>query len=354
MRHLSSHHVRPIVAVAAAAFAVACGPPTAVQDTPPVTTQPTPPTPTVAVGDQVAAHFLETVTGSGLRRWDTDRVTFAWSGTPSDADRRVLVATFAALDAVDGLPELVGDGEPADVPIHVVPPAEWPDALGDLFGAVHYVHASGLAGTRFVGGRLTAAAVVVDATSDQTLRSRTLVHELFHALGVGYHSCPTGVGYGGPDATPGWAVPEIDLAILRLTYDRRLPAGADADELRARLAVQAGTGPGCDPAVFETVVGPSGGLLWCRTTDEPVRPCQAAVDNPFGGPVPDAPVVAWLSGDTISDFDPSRYRAFSFEGRRVLCELPAVTARARCQETDGSSVDRVDWWTAGEFLYRDP
>jgi hypothetical protein len=310
----------------------------------------------VAVGDEVAGHFLQTVADAGLRRWELDRVSFGWRGAPTAIDRRVLEDTLDVLRSVDGLPELVvmGDDQPADVPIHVVAPEAWADALGDLYGDVHTEDVGGLAGTRSVDGRLEAAAIVVDATAEQTRRSRTIVHELFHALGVGHHDCATGIVYGGEDATPGWAVPDLDLAVVSLTYDRRLPAGLDADELAERLDRRAGEGPRCDPPTFRTVLGPGGLVLWCSTAPTPAQPCQRAADNASGGPVPGAPTVSWLSGDSLSDYDPTRFQAFSLDGQRILCELPGGGGRAPCQVTDGAVVERADWWTDGEYLYDSP
>jgi hypothetical protein len=321
---------------------------------PPATTEAPPEV--VAVGEEAGRAFLATIAEAGLRRWEQAEVRFAWHGSPTAVDRRVLADALGSLGALPGLPRLVvvADGGPAEVAVHALPVDQWDATLGDSYGHHDVTDAGGLAGTHSVDGRLVDAAVVVDADAHQTQRSRTIVHEVFHALGVGHHDCPSGIVYGGSDATPGWHPTELDLTVLALTYDRRLPAGISAGGAAGRLDLRPGEGPTCPPARYRTVAGPEG-VLWCAEGPEAVQPCQRAEDNPHGGPHPGAPAVAWLEGEALSDHDPRTHLAFSFEGSRVLCERPTGAARSPCQRTEtGTTVGAADYWTDGQFLYPDP
>lgn len=321
------------------------------QEPAPTTTTP------IVVEKAVADAFVETITDAGLRRWANPEVAVSWFGTPTAADRRVLDETISWLSAQPGAPRLyvVADNTYSPITIHAVTTAEWPALLGNVGengSTFDQVDAAGITTAEWSErGTMSSAVIVLDRTAAQVQRNRTIAHELMHAIGIGHHSCPAGLVFGGDDYDPSWKPNQFDSQIVQLTYDERLTPGTAGAVVNAALQRSSTNTAACPEVKWETVRSADGTLLWCEN-QQPVSSCQTATDNDQGGPLPTAAVVAWVKDGQLYDYDPRTHLTFSFEGKRVLCEIPTDSKRSPCQVTEtGSKVEQTDWWTDGELLY---
>jgi hypothetical protein len=299
--------------------------------------------PTVSVA--VAGAMEEAAANDGLVRWVRDTVTVAVSGQPTPRDLEVLDATIDELRATTALDlRRSVDADPS-ITVLFAPRAQWPtepEEAGHVLGVTH--------ATWEGDGHLRHADVAVDSTIGQAARNQTIVHEMVHALGLGHVTCVSSVIYGGPDGAPTWDLSPLDQSLVTTWYDPALPTGAPAAEVGALLDVQPG-GPACEPQAVEAAETDDG-TIWCEVTTGS-QPC-VLVDGL--GPEPTVPLDAdrWAVDGVVYDHDPERYGAFSFEGRRLLCEL-AGRERRPCQFTDGPGpLTGVDAWTDGELVYDEP
>ena len=308
-------------------------------------------------GAAVTKAFLETISATGIRRWETSPVTIAWAGTPTLADRRVLDEMVAWVNTIPEAPHLVvtSDGTTdALINIHAVARSKWPSLLGKQGGQFDTVDAVGVTTAEWSErGVMQHATVVIDAYTEQVQRNRTISHEVMHALGIGHHTCAGGIVYGAADYDPTWKPGVFDGSIIALNYDTRLATGASESVAQGAIQI-GGTEIGCPAVNFSSVRSTTNTWLWCQATGE-VRACQESGDTPNGGPLEGATPIAWVKNGTIFDYDPRLYVTFAYDNQRVLCEIPPEGKRAPCQVTQtGNSVLQADWWTDGHFLHKTP
>ena len=304
------------------------------------------PSPNLGTSTDVKKAFVETLSDRGLRRWEKTEVTYTWAKGATAQDRLVLAELVSWLNTIESMPD-VREATPdveADVVLRSINRSEW-GSYDKTPGS--YDGASGVTIAEWDGrGRMTRAEVLVDATNAQSQRNRTIVHEFMHALGVGHHSCPSGLVYGAGDFDPEWRTTEFDRQILVLTYYQGFRTGQTASDLAMRIE-ETSKEPKCGSPAFETVEAEEN-LLWCLR-GEGVRPCQTANDqvppNVAGTPS------AWVKEDVVYSYDPSLYIAFQTDEGRVLCKKPN-NGRGDCQVTEGSFVATPTLWTDGETLYR--
>ena len=311
------------------------------------------PLPPVTAGQAATKAFLETIATTGLRRWNGNNIHISWFGAPTESDRRVLADTAAWVAAIPGAPGMTvsEDGDTtADITIHAVTTNEWPALLG-AGSTFDSVDAAGVTTAEWAeDGVMQHATIVLDVAADQVQRNRTISHELMHALGIGHHSCAGALVYGKADYDPRWTGGRFDAAIVELTYDKRLHTGLH-DTQAATIIQPGGEEIPCPEVTYESVRSTSGDLLWCKATGD-IRDCQKAADSTAGGPTDGAEVVSWVKNGQLFDYDPSKYVTFSYDGKRILCELPDGGKRTPCEATEtGHTVERVDWWTDGKLLH---
>jgi hypothetical protein len=340
-------------------------------------------------GPGTEAAFTELRRGEGGRivRWERQVVTVAVAGEVTTTDMETLAVALRGLSSVAGVPRLeLVDGANGDVDVNFLTKQRWGEKIANLVvgedvdGQARYVHEDGV---------IREATVVVDSSSSQLQRNRTIVHELLHSLGLGHHSCRGALLYGGAEYDPRWELREYDTVLLEAWY--REHAGIPS----------VGRDLPCPEVAWDSVLF-EGNVLWCRTDGRECYP----VDEQAGVRTSEAPL--WLGDDgTISDYDPERYTRFStedgevlcrteadtygyqgcrlgarsevsdpdrwlgdgtvydyhpgthivrlFEGRRLLCEKPATQPgpRTPCQYTDGAVLTGIDLYTDGQYVYPD-
>jgi hypothetical protein len=312
----------------------------------PETTAADAPTPGPGVSAAAAQALADAATESGLVRWAGPEVTIAVAGTPTDRDIEVLDAAVAELASATGL-DLQRVDAGADVTVTFAPRAEWTlDAEPPESG-----HALGVTRARWGGdGLLRGADVAVDSTIGQAARNQAIVHELVHALGLGHIACATSIVHGTPAGAPGWVLTPLDREVLGAWYDADLATGSSAEELTGTLEV-VDDGVACEPQAF-VAAETAEGTIWCEPTLGP-SPC-VRVDGLGPAPLPPVAAEVWMVDDVVYDHDPTRYEVFTFEGRRLLCEL-GDGARRPCQFTDGPGpLTGADVWTDGTSVHRSP
>ncbi|HEX9260507.1 MAG TPA: hypothetical protein VF855_13290, partial [Acidimicrobiales bacterium] len=306
----------------------------------------------VVVGADVAAA-LRQIAQDGLRRWPQTTLTVAWHGTVTPFDRKALEGFLQWVTSIPGVPAigLGADNGDADIDLFVLPKEQWVPIVGDLPPDTSAT--TGLTRSRFTDeGVMRGADVVIDSTSDQATRNLTIGHELLHALGMGHHDCAGGLLYGGRDGSPSWTPEPFDTALVALTYERTIPVGSSADSVAARLTVT-GNEPPCPVARYGRVRSPQGELLWCVRGVDPA-PCYL----PSGDAEPDEsrPPASWLSNETLTVYDPSRYVTVTTPDGPALCEVPKPRRRrSPCQRGENlATITRVDFWSDGTTIYPRP
>ena len=333
-------------------------------------------------GTRRAFDELRADEGGRIVRWQTTDVTVTTVGDPTVVDLATLSGLARELSGIPGVPRLVTTRDTnADIVVHFLPKRLWrsvlPDAKIDdaIDGQARYVQ---------VDGTITEASVIVDAESSQTQRNRTIVHEILHAYGLGHHSCPGGILFGGAEYDPAWRLGEYDQVLLAAWYaTHRGEPDLDVDIP-------------CPVVRWDTVTF-DGTLLWCATDDDECYPVDERVGavtdaGPAGwrrnGAISvydpdlytaftneDVPVLCrvgegiqpcetgaqrevvnpdrWYDGQFLYDHDPGTHVVFVLDGRRLLCRIPSGT-RAPCQYTDGVELTATDLYTDGESVYDTP
>jgi hypothetical protein len=325
--------------------------PTVATTAPPTGTALVPP-PEGGISAGVASTFLDMLSIDGpVRRWAKPSITLSWRGAPTQEDRDTLNQSLFWLAQVPGVPQiqLEADGSPADVVVHAAPKDQW----GSIFGGGEVgAEVYGFTETEWVEGRgLRSAVVAVDSAAPQSLRNRTIGHELYHALGHGHTTCRGSLMYGGGNGDLRWLPSTFDVELLEVLYRADVPQGAGADTALANVAV-GGNDPGCPAPQFSAVRAPDGTALWCEVTPDPRR-CH--IPQPGIQPTPGAEPAYWLSAGLLTLYDPTRFVAYTTSDGEVLCELPRPNERVPCQVgVDLRTVERADLWTDGLQLYDKP
>lgn len=333
---------------------------------------------------------------SARPRWKISQVSVAFATAPTAEDKAAFASLNDSLRTLAGVPAFSAVSSGADVTVYFLPKSRWAEI--DM-ATSEMATINGYTRTSYQDGRLLEAVIVVDSALDQTLRNKTLVHELVHALGLGHHSCAGGMMFGGSTYDPSWFFNAYDLTMLEAWYSD------DPNRVLKPLPC---------PAIQWDVVRAStetgNMVLWCQkaTPDAPAAPVQSCFEvSPISGPLqtpeqawfraadggvsahdPErfmrvqleqqrylcekptsskryAPCErdgrrtvsrtdAWFDGNKLTVYDPERYVAFSFEGRRLLCEKPTPSVPyAPCQFTEGSAVSTVDLYTDGTKVYEE-
>jgi hypothetical protein len=304
----------------------------------------------LTVSHDVKSAFMEAVADNGVRRWESTDVRVAWEGPQSSTDRRTLDDTISWLATIDGVPRLTVVSGEAEIVVHRAKRAEWPTLLGET---EPHDSADGVTVTKWgPSGALKNATIVLDDTSAQHQRNRTIIHEIIHALGLGHHSCAGGLVYGGGDYSPVWEPTTFDTALVATLYNSALKPGEKPQDVASKL-IGSMEGPACPAVLWQSVTVRDGvdGDLWCQVGADP-RLCQRALGS--HGPAIDAEVVAWLQQGTAYDHDPERFITFRLDGERVLCEKPAGAARTPCEQTNDNTIEVPTMWTDGVELYATP
>lgn len=305
------------------------------------------------VGRDVRTAVLESVSSSGVHRWEKKSVTVSWVGEESSTDRAVLENTAEWVTSATGvLVEVITSeksGSDADITVHNIPKSEWSQVL---HSESTHEDADGVAQARWGNnGALQSVVVVLNSQAPQSSRNRTIAHEMLHAMGMGHHSCQGGLAYGGADLNPVWEPTAFDVQVLQTTYSQNLRTGESAESAGEWL-VEDGNANGCPEMLYETIRSADDGVdVWCRVGEEPLECSEADVSR---GPGEDLEVVRWFKEGVLYEYDPLRYVAFSLDGERVLCEIPGGVSRSRCQKTSGREVTSPDLYTDGKELFEEP
>lgn len=356
----------------------------------PVTTSAPKPVSTLpaAVGDNgpnTVAAFVELrdEEDGEIVRWWESRLTVTVAGQPTPTDLHTLERYIESVAEVEGAPRLeLVTAVDADIVVHFLPKDRWREVIGE---AVVGVDVDGQARYLQVDGDITEVTVVVNSASSQLQRNRTIVHEMLHAYGLGHHSCPGGLLYGGSEYEPEWRLSEYDRVLLAAWYaehpgepqvsqDLPCPAlvwdtvtfegatlwcrigGGECFEVDTRNGIAASAAPAgwytngsitlYDPAKYVAFASENGRVL-CSLGEETYRPCETGALREVTRPD------RWFDGTSLYDYNPATHLVRIFEGRRLLCEKPGGN-RAPCQFTAGSTLTGIDLYTDGEFVYDTP
>jgi len=332
-------------------------------------------------------------------RWETDSVSVEFATTPNQFDEAAFGHLVSELATLEGVPRLVRAASGGSVVVHFLPKSRWAE-LG--ISAPDSETSNGYAKSSRQGDRLLDVVVVVDDSLDQTLRNRTLVHELIHALGLGHHDCAGGMMFGGAKYDPSWFLNEYDLTLLEAWYSkdpertlRPLPCPAVSWDVIRSSSVSGNAGVlwclrdtgdtagGIEGTVQECyqvspLTGPEReeGSLWYRSPDggvsahDPTRFIKVNSEGVYylchrptaslryatcekDGLRTVSRVDAWFDGSKLTMYDPETHVVFLFEGRRLLCEKPTEgLPYAPCQFTESSTVEDVDLYTDGRVVYK--
>lgn len=336
-------------------------------------------------GPGTAAAFVELrgEEDGTIVRWYASELTVAVAGNPTPTDLYTLKRYIESVAGIEGTPKLeIIPGTNANIVIYFLPKERWREAIGEaLVGA----DVDGQARYLQKNGDITEVTVVVNSSSSQLQRNRTIVHEMLHAYGLGHHSCPGGLLYGGSEYEPEWQLsaydrvlltawhaehpgePQVntDLACPAVTWDTVVFAGGtlwcrmgagecfEVDERNgvARNARPDGWYAGgsitlYDPALYVAFTSENGRVL-CAIEEQAYRPCETGALREITRPN------RWYDGTSLYDYNPETHLVRVFEGRRLLCEKPAAN-RAPCQFTDGQVLTGIDLYTDGEFVYEKP
>jgi len=338
-----------------------------------------------AQGPSTAAAFIELRADENgeIVRWYESRLTVGVSGNPTAVDLHTLERYIESVGGIEGIPRLeLVDTTEADIVVHFLPKERWREVIGEAIvgdtvdGQARYLH---------VGGDITEVTVVVNSSSTQLQRNRTIVHEMLHAYGLGHHSCPAGILFGGVEYEPEWRLAEYDRVLLEAWYAEHpgepqvsldLPCpgivwdtvvfegvtiwcrvdGGECFDVDERSGVKTSSGPAgwytdgsitlYDPALYVAFSSGNGRVL-CVIGEQAYRPCETGALREVTRPD------RWYDGTSLYDYNPETHLVRIFEGRRLLCEKPA-TNRAPCQFTEGQTLTGVDLYTDGEFVYETP
>jgi hypothetical protein len=329
-------------------------------------------------------------------RWESSLVSSAFVSSPTPEDMATFASLNDSLHTLSGVPTFTAVSSSAAVSIYFLPKSRWAEI--DM-GTAEMSTISGYTRTLYQDGRLLGAVIVVDSALDQPQRNKTLVHELVHALGLGHHSCAGGMMFSGSTYDPSWFFNEYDLTMLEAWYSddparilKPLPCPAVKWDV-VRSSTETGNmtlwcrkdapDVSASPVQVCFEVSPISGPLqtpeqtWFRTADGGVSAhdperfmrvqlkqqqylCEKPTASKLYAPCekdgrrivsrPDA----WFDGSNLTVYDPERYVAFSFEGRRLLCEKPSpAVPYTPCQFTEGSAVSAVDLYTDGTKVYEE-
>ena len=335
--------------------------------------------------------FNTMMSGSGGLRhvWREEKVTINGTGLNGGRNMEILEETIEHINALKypNVPYLELTSGTGDIVIHALNKAEWSSVLGNF---VDKSVVDGLTRTIWEDdGSLIKSTIVVDSSSSQWQRNRTLVHEVLHSLGLGHHRCPSGMLEESATYSPTWKMQDFDDILLRMHY-------ASAED----LAVLSSTPVPCARVEWETVNdSDTNRTLWCAVGADP-RGClpASAVDVPSTKSSPIAWIVKgallkynpelytaysydskkilckntstsqsyecsvaagdtfgsvslWLRDGTIYDYNVDLYLRFEYNGSKLLCYIPSGDQRSECQYTESNSIDAVDAWTDGVRVY---
>jgi len=332
--------------------------------------------------------------GSARPRWSASQVSVAFATTPTSQDEAAFASLNESLRTLAGVPVFAVVPSSADVTVYFLPKPRWAEIGMDT---AEMATINGYTRTSYQDGRLLEAVIVVDSTLDPTLRNKTLVHELIHALGLGHHSCGGGMMFGGSTYDPSWFVNAYDSTMIEAWYSE--------DPTRVLDPLPC---PAIQWDVVRASNEPGNMVLWCQKTapDVPAPSVQfcfevSAISGPLQSPeqtwfrtadggvsahdpeqfmrvqfeqrryLCEKPTAAkryapcerdalrvvsrtdaWFDGNKLTIYDPERYLAFSFEGRRLLCEKPTpAQPYTPCQFTEGSVVSTAELYTDGTKVY---
>ena len=338
-----------------------------------------------AVGPGTAEAFLELrqEEDGEIVRWYEAGLTVGIAGNPTEIDISTLTSYISSVARIDGVPrlELVETGDP-DIVVHFLPKERWREVIGE---AIVGADVDGQARYLQVDGGITEVTVVVNSSSSQLQRNRTIVHEMLHAYGMGHHSCPGGLLFDGSEYEPEWRLSEYDRVLLEAWYaehpgepqvgvdlpcpgivwDTILFEGAtlwcridsgECFDVDVRTGVETSGGPvgwyadgtitTHDPDLYIAFSSENGRVL-CVLGEQAYRPCEVGALREVTRPD------RWYDGRSLYDYNPETYLVRIFEGRRLLCEKPSGN-RAPCQFTDGQTLTGIDLYTDGEFVYETP
>ena len=336
-------------------------------------------------GPGTAAAFVElrAEEDGTIVRWYAGELTVAVAGNPTPTDLYTLERYIESVAGIEVTPKLeIIPGTNANIVIHFLPKDRWREVIGealvgnDVDGQARYLHDD---------GDITEVTVVVNSSSSQLQRNRTIVHEMLHAYGLGHHSCPGGLLYGGSEYEPEWRLSAYDRVLLTAWYaehpgepqvDTDLPCPAitwdtvvfegvtlwcrlgtgECFEVDARNGVASNARPDgwytdgsitlYDPALYMAFSSENGRVL-CTIGEQAYRPCETGALREVTRPN------RWYDGAALYDYNPETHLVRIFEGQRLLCEKPAAN-RVPCQFTDGQVLTGVDLYTDGEFVYEKP
>ena len=368
--------------------------PTPLQPTTPATSSPSlsalPAPVDSPLGPSTPTAFNEMLRSGSLRtRWMSFPVSVSFKTPPTADDLSVLRDSFAKLGSLSPKVSLTTASSDANIEVYYLPKSRWHEI--DMATA-EMDTVSGYTQTTFDGENILSALIVIDDSLDQLGRNRTLVHELVHALGLGHNTCQGSLMFGGSGYDPSWEFSEYDSTIFRAWYSddpgaTLLPLPCPAvqwDVVNVRSTSGPTTTVWCQQNSNECyevspVSGPklTAGPSWWRTEggvtrQDPSRYVQLNFNGlaltcdlpaplaPYGrcsrsDAAPPTPVNVshWYDGKVIFTYDPSLYKAYSVENRRLLCTLPTPSVPyAPCQFTEGSQVSSADLYTDGQSLFK--
>jgi len=266
-------------------------------------------------------------------RWERAEVTVSLHGNVTETDRFVLASFLEEANDIVGVPRLLllAHG-PSDIEVHFLPRSLWSSVWGadatddSVEGRARYTYRANV---------ILESKIVVNSSAPQIKRNRTIVHEMLHALGLAYHSCPGGLLHGGGDYDPDWAMGEFDSTLLRARYARQSdPPRAGSDT--------------CPPVRWRTTEI-DGELLWCAVRD---GSCYR-VDERLGVRADEHPRW-WLVDGAAYDHNPATHAVFTHRDRRILCELRPASALSPCQFTHGTVLTGTDLYVYADGERRDP
>ena len=327
---------------------------------------------------------------NGLRYvWRGVKVTVNGVGLNGGRNLEILKEAIESINALKypNVPYLEVTDGPSDVILHSLEQTEWSSILGSFAGK------SGIDGlTRTLwedDGSLVKATIVVDSSSSQWQRNRTIVHELLHSLGLGHHRCPSGILEESATYSPTWKLNSFDAILLRMQYasakdlavlsNNPEPCASvawetinDSDKDRTLWCAVVGDPRGCvqasaanvpsneassvawivkgallyyDPELYTAYSYESGKILCKNTLAGQSYECSVAVDDTFDS------VSLWMRDGIVYDYNLELYLRFQYNGSKLLCYIPSGDQRSECQYTEGNSIDAVDAWTDGARVY---
>lgn len=275
----------------------------------------------------------------GLRYvWRKTKVTIDGSGLNGGRNLEILKETIDSINALKypNVPYLEVTDVPGDVVLHSLKQTEWSSVLGSFAGKSG---ADGLTRTLWEDdGSLVKATIVVDSSSNQWQRNRTIVHELLHSLGLGHHRCPSGMLEESATYSPNWKLNSFDEILLRMHY-------ASPED----LVVLSDTPVPCESVAWETINDSDSGLtLWCAVEEDPRGCIQSSAVN---APSKEAPSIAWIVKGALLRYNPELYTAYSYESGKILCKNTLVGQSYECSIAVDDTFDSVSLWMRDGAIY---